>query len=512
MNQRIAVLRSVTIVSVSTYIEYGLGLVLSVWIARALGPADFGRYAFTVWLCRWLIMCSNHALTTSSMKFIAEADGAGREDIASHIASRLNRVQHLSVAAVIGFFALTALIVQPSEWRSFLGPIIVLSILAVAARANYAMLVAIAKGQERFETEAIATVLTGGFSVALVITATVLHADLLAFIAIYTISSLSLNLINRIAYRRYCRPFGPGAVPEDVAVRLRRHLWLTALLVLLLSIKGGTVEMFLLNNFATSTAVGFFSIASTLTRGAVDLFSVGLTATLLPYMAKAYGQRGQAHAARFLAEATRFYWAAGVAIAGIGLVTTPDIVTLMYGNRYAEAIPAIEVTLVLAGLLLIGNGIVAFQTVVDRQDDRIRIGVYGMIGNVMLGVLLVPRYGLTGAVLTYGGTRILEWMLAVYYLRRITRDGIPWGAMSRLFAVGLVATAVAWLVIEVVPGRYAFVPASLAFLCIYVPAGVLVRYWTDEDYGLLTSIAGRLGGPGRLFLRGLHTLRVMAAS
>ena len=64
MNQRLAVLRSVAIVSVSAYIEYGLGLLISVWVARALGPADFGRYAFTVWLCRWLIICSNHALTT----------------------------------------------------------------------------------------------------------------------------------------------------------------------------------------------------------------------------------------------------------------------------------------------------------------------------------------------------------------------------------------------------------------------------------------------------------------
>lgn len=512
MNQRIAVLRSVTIVSVATYIEYGLGLIFSVWIARALGPADFGRYAFTVWLCRLLIMCSNHALTTSSMKFIAEADGAGREDVASHIAFRLNRVQHASVAIVVGLFALTAWLVQPSEWRSILGPIIILSVLAVAARANYAMWVAIAKGQERFETEAIATVVTGVLSVAMVLVAAATHADLLAFIAIYTLSSLLLNLINRIAYRRYCRPFGPGEVPQETMVRLKRHLWLTAAVVMLLSIKGGAVEMFLLNMFATSTAVGFFSIASTLTRGAVELFSVGLTATLLPYMAKAYGQGGQTHAARFLAEATRFYWAAGLAIAGIGLVTTPAIVTLMYGHRYADAIPAIVVSLVLTGLLLIGNGIVAFQTVVDRQDDRIRIGVYALIANVILGVCLVPALGLTGAVLTYGGTRIFEWMVAVYLLRRVTREGIPWAAMSRLGIVGVVATMVAWLVMEVVPGRYTFILAAVAFLCVYVPAGVLVRYWTDEDYSLLGSLADRLGRPGRLFMRGLQTLRVIAAS
>ena len=50
MNRRVAVLRSIGIVTVSTYIEYALGLLMSVWIARSLGPSDFGRYAFTVWL------------------------------------------------------------------------------------------------------------------------------------------------------------------------------------------------------------------------------------------------------------------------------------------------------------------------------------------------------------------------------------------------------------------------------------------------------------------------------
>ena len=130
MNRRLAVLRSVTIVSVSSYIEYALGLVVSVWIARALGPADFGRYAFTVWLCGWLITCSNHALTTSSTKFIAEVDGTGATRIASHIAHRLSQVQHLSSLIVMAIFLLVVFIVRPNEWQGFLLPVTALVVIA----------------------------------------------------------------------------------------------------------------------------------------------------------------------------------------------------------------------------------------------------------------------------------------------------------------------------------------------------------------------------------------------
>ncbi|MBB3228571.1 O-antigen/teichoic acid export membrane protein [Luteibacter sp. Sphag1AF] len=503
MNRRLAALRSVTIVSVATYIEYALGLLMSVWIARALGPADFGRYAFTVWLCGWLLVCSNHALTTSSMKFIAEAEGAGRPDIASHISHRLSRAQHLSSLVVISLFLIVVMFWQPSEWHDFLFPATLLVVIAVAAKANYAMLVAIAKGQEHFETEAIATVVAGVIGVGLIVAAAFAHVGLLGFVALFAVACLMLNVINRMAYRHYCKPFSAGPVPDDISERLRRHLRLTALIVLLGSFKASTIEVFLLNAFSTSTAVGFFAIAATLTRGAVQMFSVGLTSTLLPYMARSYGERGHEHATRLLAEATRFYWATGLAIAGIGVIATPDLVHLMYGNRYTDAIPAIEATLVLAGLLLIVNGITAFQTVVDRQGDRVRMAVISLAANAVLGIALIPAFGLTGAVLTYAGTRLCELALSIYYLRRATAWGLPLGPMLKLTVIALVATGLGWWVTDVIPGRYAFLVGSVLFTVIFLPASVVMRYWNDDDYRLIGAIAERLGAPGRWLMRGL---------
>ena len=507
MNRRMAVLRSITLVSAATYVEYALGLVVSIWIARTLGPADFGRYAFTLWLCGWLMTCSNHALTTSSTKFIAEADGAGAPDIASHIAHRLSGYQHLSTLIVLALFVLMTAIIQPSEWQQFLLPVTVFVVIAVAAKANYFMLVAIEKGQERFEPAAISTVLTGVIGIGLIGSATLIHAPVIDFIALFAVACLIINLVNRLAFRRYCRPFTAGPIPVETSRRLSRHLRLTAALVLLISLKASMIEVFLLNTFSTSTAVGFFAIAATLTRGAVDLFSVGLTATLLPYMAKSFGQNGHEQAARLLADATRFYWAAGLIIAGVGLVTTPEIVTLMYGQRYVQAIPAIEATLVLSGLLLIGNSIAAFQIVIDRQDDRVRISIMALVVNAVLGIALIPFYGLAGAVLTYAGTRFAELGLAIIYLRRTTAGGLPVAAMARLLAVAVAATAIAWLTVVVLHSRFGFIAAGMVFVVVFLPASFLVRYWSDDDYALMTVITNRLGPPGRMLMRGLGALQ-----
>jgi O-antigen/teichoic acid export membrane protein len=511
MNRRVAVLRSIGIVTVSTYIEYALGLLMSVWIARSLGPADFGRYAFTVWLCGWLIVCSNHALTTSSTKFIAEADGMGDPGLASSLAARFSRIQTYSSLVVIGLFAAVAAIASPAEWGMSLLPIMMLVVIAVVAKSNYAVLVAIGKGQERFEPEAIATVIGGIVGMVFVLGAMVMHADLITFVALFAVACLLLNLINRISYRHYCRPFTSGPIPPATNARVNRHLKLTAVLVLMGSFRVGTIEVFLLNTFSGSVAVGYFAIAGTLTRGAVQLFSVGLTSTLLPYMAKTFGESGTARAARFLSEATRFYWAVGIAIAGLGLVTTPEIVRLMYGNRYVDAIPAIEATLVLGGLLLIGNGIAAFQTVVDRQDDRIRIATVAVVANAVFGIALIPTFGLAGAVITYAATRIVEMALAIHYLRKATSGALPVAAMARLFVVGLVATGAAWAATMATPSRLGFLVGAAVFIAVYAPMSVIVRYWTNDDLQLMAGISRRLGPPGRVFLRALQFVQPSAA-
>lgn len=87
--------------------------------------------------------------------------------------------------------------------------------------------------------------------------------------------------------------------------------------------------------------------------------------------------------------------------------------------------------------------------------------------------------------------------------------------MLRLFFVGSVATAAAWLVTLLLPGRYGFIVGAIVFVAAYVPASILVRYWTDEDYRLMTTITNRLGLPGRIIMRalnGLHRLQTRMLS
>ena len=75
MNQpfgRGAAIRAALQMTGSTYVIYATGLLVSALIARSVGPADFGRYSYLVWLAGVLIMVGNNGLTTSAIRFVSE--------------------------------------------------------------------------------------------------------------------------------------------------------------------------------------------------------------------------------------------------------------------------------------------------------------------------------------------------------------------------------------------------------------------------------------------------------
>ena len=118
-NGRTAI-RGAIMVMGSTYVTYALGLLTSVLVARTLGPSDFGRYTYMVWMAGLLIMCSNNGLTTTVIRFASESLGRGSPQTARSIHGWLRRWQLACVAIVTVVFLLTMPFFTPAGWEGHL--------------------------------------------------------------------------------------------------------------------------------------------------------------------------------------------------------------------------------------------------------------------------------------------------------------------------------------------------------------------------------------------------------
>jgi O-antigen/teichoic acid export membrane protein len=234
-----------------------------------------------------------------------------------------------------------------------------------------------------------------------------------------------------------------------------------------------------------------------LTKGATYLLAGALSSVLLPAMSRAFGVGGGGSVVRMLTESIRFYWFIGLAIAGMGVAVAPGAVRLLYGHQYEAAVPAVVVNLMVSGFVLISAAFNAFQTSSDQQGDRIKIAALTLCVNAVAALLLVPAFGLAGALGSLAVTKVASVCLSWLFVRHTEGMSMPASSMVRVFMAALAAVVLAGGFDMVVHGRFAFLGAGAVFVIGYLLCSVVLRAWTRSDFELVATVAGHAGKAGR---------------
>lgn len=500
MKHRLSLLRGVALVTFAGYVESAVGLIAGVLIARSLGPENYGHYAYVIWLCGLLSTLCNHALTGSSIRYLAELRGAGQETLASALVGRLLRLQAWSSLLVLGGFITLVALHPPPEWGAAPWPIAAMVVLAVWARAGFWVRGAIGKGYERFEPENVPLALVATLNLALTALIAWRGGSVTLFLALYVALGFLTHAMARHLLRRSGIVATQAPLPDELHARLNRHLLLTGIMIILSLLTNRSLEMGLLRRHVDPASLGYFAIAGSLSKGAIDLLAGGLAAVLLPSMSRRFGEGGHARLARVLAESTRLYWFLGLAIAGLGSVAAAGAIRLLYGNRYEGVIIPLVCQLVVAGLTVTNGAAAAALSAAERQADRILVLLVSFGVNLLLAWLLIPHFGLGGAVASAAATQacvtLLNWNFAI----RRTGVALPFGQLGRLALAGAIATGLGHAANQL-HHPLAFVLACAVFIASYLLLTVLLRTWRRADYDLAANVLARLGELGRTCAR-----------
>jgi O-antigen/teichoic acid export membrane protein len=490
-------LRNVAIVAFASYVESAVGLLAGIVIARTLGPTQYGHYAYAIWLCGLLVMVTNSALTTSSIKFLAELRGAQKVELAHVLVYKFQRWQTFSGLLVLAGLVVFAEVHGIQGWSDRHLLMLVITVVAVWARAGFWLKGAMGKGFEFFAPENLALALTALLNLVLTLVLAWRHAGVEDFFIGYAALGVCANLLVRWQLRRCGVTAHKGGLPSDLMARVRRHLALTGVMITLSALTSRAVEMNLLQKFVGPEAVAYFSIAGSLAKGALDLLAGGVSAVLLPSMARQYGAGGARSLASSLVQSTRMYWFMGLAVAGLGLTVADGAIRVLYGTRYLNAIPALNWQLLVSGLLVMNGAAAAGLTADDRQFSRIVIigSVFGF--NALAGYTLIPRFGLNGAIASAILTQLFNTVLIWFYTLYLRRAKLMLGLMGRLLLASVGATTVSWLTVRTLGGAWAFIPGGLLFVVLYLGLSVLLRAWLVSDFEVFCSLANRAGRIGR---------------
>lgn len=482
MSTRGQVIRNTLFSSVGIYTEYFLGMLTSIIIARHLGPADFGAYSLVIWLVATAVVVTNSGVASAVIKFVAELRGAGRDAQIRALLAWAWRLQAWFLAAVTvagsALFVAYGERVMPDFDHAALLAILVLTTIL---RAMYMLNIGIAKGYENFRATAAVAVIVAPLNLLAILLVWWLDGPMEWFLGAFTLSSFVFWWISR----RQVAPLLPPAdrrepLDEATRKRLRSYTALVAVTVAVSFVTASEVEVLFLTLFDTSASAGQFKVAFQLASGALLLVPGVFGALLLPMMANALAQ-GREIASRRLAMSTTYLAALAAPLAAFGVVFAPEVIGLLYGAAFAPAALVFACCISAGTISTVSQAASGYLLGSDRQRALMVVVLACSVVKLVLDIVLVQRFGLTGAVAAYAGTSVLTGSLIIALALRYSGARLQWARIVRVVVAAAVAALVAWMIKGHLPALPTLAIGGTLLACAYALATLLLGFWSAPD-------------------------------
>ena len=424
----------------------------SVIVAHALGVEETGVVAFTLWVATLVAAVVDFGIQASLARYLPELTAAGRVDEAHRLAGALWRWLGLTCCLAIAGFVGWAWWSWQSGAISGMDAVmwsLVGLLCAVQALAGFTN--GVLRGLQRFERVALLTIISlvcqlGGVALGSI------DYGANGAIAGYCVGSL----VPAVLSLRYALPSRPPS--REIRARVRRYALYAWAAALSSTFVWSRAELFFLQRSTGSAAVGLFTVAVTL----ANLASQGpmlLTAGLLPYFAQSFGTGAVEKMREGYITGTRVL-AFLVLPACFGLAALlPALLPLMYGEAFADAVPAASVLVLAAGIGAISSVGTSIVMAMDRSDFAFVSGLVAAVLAVAAGLTVIPAFGLMGAVWTRAAIQLVAVVMGSGFIFWRLAFPLPLFDLGRLLLSASLCGLAARSCVALIPGPVSVVLA-----------------------------------------------------
>jgi O-antigen/teichoic acid export membrane protein len=462
------------------------GLLVSVMTARSLGAQEMGTYSFVIWVAGAIAGFSSFGLPDAVAKFVAEHKGTGDHALAIRIARKIVVTQLLAagVVSVVGAGVWSLLARHHLE-------LVFLAIATVMPSALQQVLLALLEGAQRFDLQLMATLSGSLFQLGIVALFAVKYASVQGFLVANLLSSAFLALF----ILALCGPFlgsfhsvrGHQDFPE-LSKRIFNFSVSIYMLSLLSMIVFDKSELFFLKIFQTPAELAYYSIAFGLTARMATAGD-SISYVLFPMFVTRYTQNGSEGLCAAYRRSVHYVQLLMVPVFVWCIPIAPRFINFAYGSEYENVAPVVQVLL---GTMLITFMLTVSASAVfalEKQRSFLRSMVVVAAINLILDVVLIPRYGALGAALANGCSQAIAVCGLIFLLQRLLPGSFPVLASLKIY-IAAAASAVSVLYAGLV------LHAGILVLCLSVAVAALVYVALLGGLGVVTRSEAVAFGSG----------------
>lgn len=221
-------------------------------------------------------------------------------------------------------------------------------------------------------------------------------------------------------------------------------------------------------------SAGYYTSAATIAKLPYSIVSA-FAFTLLPFISSATSAANTELAASYIRQSMRYMLMLLIPTAAVISATSADLLTLVYSSRYLEA--ARPLSILVFGLVFLSVFFVLANVIMGSGKPMMTLGmVLPLVGSdIGFNILLVPKYGLSGAAWATTMTGFLAMCIAAVY--------VLWRFRALVNAKSLTKMCLASLVIYVVAQQVSLSPLWLPLIYIGLFALYVGLVWLMGELG-----------------------------
>ena len=371
---------------ITTIVRLATGLVLFIVLAHVWGPERFGLFMYPFTIAGILVKVVDYGFLLQVTRDV------GRNPSDAHATmSRANGAKLLlAIPAASAAYVISMLL--PGD-ESF-GPLLAILFVDAVANSFLLLLNVPLRAQRRFDEETRIAALGNALVFSAVATAVLAGFGPLAAAGVMASCRAISLLFAWSAYRRLL-----GSAPDAILERqsLRTSLWKGLPFGVHATV--GTLNMqvdtLMVQHYLGAGSVGLYQAGMRMLLGSL-LVADALNGVYLSAMARSSHDR--AALTRLGERMTRQLLTVGLLGFGCILVAGPWVLRLLFGGRYDALAPMLPLFGLLAFIRYGGVSYGTLLTLADRQTVRVFAVCGVMVLGLVLNALLIPRFGLMGAV------------------------------------------------------------------------------------------------------------------
>ena len=444
--------------------------ILLIYIARTLGGEIFGKYSFILSLTAIFLIISEFGIKSVAIRDVARDTSSVSRYLRNIIGLKLL----FSMVSVIILVLFVALLDMPPDTTIasyiFAGGLFFQSMSYAFRWVFHALQIMEFEALQRVAERLLILVfsmlvLWRGFglialSLVFLITQIVIFILSLFFVARkITIPSIKVDL----SFFRYL-------VKTAVFFALCEVLWMIYF----------RIDIVMLAKIRGETEVGWYNAAYVIVNF-VTLISMLLMQAMFPVLSSLY-EKGRDKLKETAESLFRYLIIIALAIAPILFVLSNKIINIIYGAGYSNSINALKVLIFVILFLFPGNLFAHILASSNRHKQLALANFIGVVINIVLNYILIPKYGYIGAGVATIITEVILCLLLYNLMSRFIKIS------SLRIVVSVLPGLAAMVLIINLAANFPVIPVILISLVAFFSLAYLTGAIKNEDFSLLSEM------------------------